>query len=173
MRALVVAPDSRRAYVSMRFFAPGDSYNAGIAVIDLTQEQMQVIDVLEFGDELQRPFLREVTVDGQTSRYIYVGDIRRDKLYIIDVTTDSPILVKEIDGRGTRTIEGQTVQARLLDSPSQIAFATRNGRSLGFVTNFSNSTLAVLDVTDPDPRMHRIVARLGRNIDPEGEMEKP
>jgi hypothetical protein len=41
------------------------------------------------------------------------------------------------------------------------------------VSNFSNSTLAVLDVTDPDPRVHRVVARLGRNLDPEGEMEEP
>jgi hypothetical protein len=173
MRSLAVAPDSRRAYASVRFFAPGDSYNAGIAVIDLTGEQMTVVSVLEFGDELQQPYLREVTIGTETSRLLYVGDIRRDKIYIVDVTTDAPFVVHEIDGRGTRMIDGKPVQARLLDSPSQIVFASEGTQTLGFVSNFGNSTLAVLDVTDPDPRMHRIVARLGRNIDPEGEMEKP
>lgn len=181
MRSLAVADTgtstgaARRAYGSVRFFAQGDSFNSGIAVVDLTGDSFTVLSVLELGEELQRPFVREVRGPGGTllARHLYVGDIRLDKVYIVDVTTDVPVLIQELDGTTTRTIDGTPVQVNLLDGPSQIAFATRGGRTLAFVTNFANSTLAVIDVTDQDPTTHRIIARLGRNIDAEGEMEGP
>jgi hypothetical protein len=168
-RALAVVPAARRAYASVRFPAAGNSSNSGVAVIDLEDGAFRLLAVLELGEELQRPFVREA--NGR--RLLYVGDIRRDKVYVVDVTTDSPVLVQEIGGRASRTIDGEPVQVSLLDGPSQIAFITRDARTLAIVTNFANSTLAVIEVTDPDPRKHRIVARLGRNIDPEGEVEKP
>jgi hypothetical protein len=160
-----------RAFASVRFSAMGATFNSGLAVIDVPSDStdLTVRSIVEMGEELQRPFLRE-TGD---KCYAYVGDIRRDKIYIADVTGDRAFLVNEIDGRAKRTLEGEEVQVRLLDAPTQIEFVTYQGKTLGFVSNFANSTLAVLDVTDPDPRAHRIVARLGRNIDPDGEMEKP
>ncbi len=178
MRSLAIAPFAEgekptRAYASVRFTAPGGEFNSGIAVLDIGGDRMRVLSVLELGEELQRPFLRDLVVGHRLTRVAYIGDIRRDKLFIVDVTTDEPILIKEIDGRAQREIDGKQVQARLLDGPSQIAFASRGDRTLGFVTNFANSTLAVVDVSDPDPKKHRIIARLGRNIDSSGETEKP
>ena len=60
----------------------------------------------------------------------------------------------------------------LLSGPSHIAVATRGQRTLGFVANFSNSTLAVIDVTDADVSQHRVLGRMGRVLEPDGTGEE-
>lgn len=181
MRSLAVADTgtstgaARRAYASVRFIAQGDSFNSGIAVVDLSEGNFTILSVLEVGEELQRPFIRDIrdASGALVARHLYVGDIRRDKVYVLDVTNDRPVVVQEINSPAFRTIDGESVQVSLLDGPSQFAFATRGDRTLAFVTNFANSTLAVIDVTDPNPATHRIIARLGMNIDANGETEEP
>ncbi|MCB9651194.1 MAG: hypothetical protein H6730_32055 [Deltaproteobacteria bacterium] len=170
-RGMVFDADRARFYVSLRFQETADSYNSGIAVIDPTGDELRLVSVIEVGEELGKPSLR---IDPAGNHLLYVPDIRRDTVWIVDVSTDEPTLVHKVNGVGTRSFDGQLVQVPLLASPTQVAFASDGqGNAYAFVTNFSNSTLAVLDITDPDPRHHEVVARLGRDINPEGEKEGP
>ena len=170
-RGLVYDAPRGRLYLSLRFPETADSFNSAIAVVDPTGSDFVLVSLTEVGEELGRPALR-VTADG--TRLLYVPDIRRHTVWILDVTTDQPVVLHKVDGIGTRTFDGVPVQVRVLSAPSQIAFADDGqGGTFAFVSNFANSTLAVLDVTDPDPRRHAVVARLGRDIDAEGEKEGP
>lgn len=157
-----------RAYLSLRFPEATDTFNAGIAVMRV--DPPELLQVFELGEELQQPFLLE----RGNQRLIYVADLRGDRIWILDVSTDQPVVAGSILGRMQRIDgEGRPFQAHVLSTPSQMAFVEREGRHFAFVTNFNNSTLAVLDVTDVDPRRHRQVARFGRTIDPLGETEDP
>ena len=168
MRGVATSTSAGRAYVTLRFAEPFDANNAGIGVIDITSDPVRILSLLEVGEELVQPSLLE-REDG--ARLLYVGDQRTDDIFVISVTADQPQVIARIGSRGLRDLNGRTVQVNLLDQPNQIVFADVDGRKLGFVTNFSNSTLGVLDVSDPDPRRHRVIARLGRDLDPEGERE--
>ncbi len=174
MRSLAVDPAIDRIYASVRFSAIGNAFNAGIAVIEFDRETggLTVRSVLEVGEELQKPVL----IHRNGTRLLYVPDIRADRIWILDVTTDQPVLVSSIFGRTTRTIDNEPVSVALLDSPAQMVFTETSSITnvqLGFVSNFANSTLTVLDVSSADPRDHRVLARMGRNIDADGQSEGP
>lgn len=169
-RGLVTTSSADRAYVSLRFSESSGAYNAGIAVLARESSGSYALrNVYEFGSELGRPALLE---KGNGERLLYVGDIRSDRIWILDVTSDAPLVVGELSGRAPAEIDGVAVRRRILDAPSHISFISRDGRTLGFVSNFSNSTLAVIDVTDPDPRNHSIIGRLGQVIEPDGTGEE-
>lgn len=168
-RGIRISETATRAYVSVRF-AEGQTisqFNAGIAIVDISTSPLRLVSVFEVGEELARPSLLE----RNGARLLYLPDIRRDRIFIVDVTTDAPSLVGSIPGRANRTIDGKILQARTLASPPQVAFTS--DEAYGFVANFANSTISVIDVSDPDPRAHRLIARLGRNIDAEGDEEMP
>lgn len=168
-RGIRATVDGRRAYVGIRF-QEGQTitqFNSGVAIVDTSSASPQFVSVFEVGEEGSRPSL----VERADARLLYIPDLRLDRIFILDVTNDEPTLVGSIVGRANRVVNGEQIQARTLASPAQVAF-TADG-NFGFVTNFLNSTIAVLDTSDPDPRKHRVIARLGRNIDPEGDMEMP
>ncbi len=169
-RGLRVTADGTRTYVGVRF-QEGQTvtqFNSGVAVVDTSSVAIRLLSVFEVGEEGSRPSLLE-RADGV--RLLYIPDLHLDRVFILDVTRDAPNLVGSVAGLANRTIDGQVIQAETLASPTQIAFDSAG--EYGFVTNFLNSTIAVLDLRDPDPRQHKLIARLGRNIDPEGDMEKP
>lgn len=170
-RGLVVTPDGRRAIVSLRFEdEDGVSFNAAVAVVDLTADELAAFPAVEVGEELGPPYLRPAGPDG--ALLAYLGDLRTDKVWVVDVTRDLPRVVGELVGRAPRVLEdGTVIDARVFDGPTGFAFARRAGRTYAFVTNFANSTLTVLDVTDPNPRGQCILARLGRDVDANGESE--
>lgn len=169
-RGLALTPDGRRAIASVRFDEPGISFNAGLVSVRLDGAEMEAQPVEELGEELGRPFLRP---QGSGEPLLaYVGDLRSDQIFIVDVTRDTLRVGGVILGRAARTLsDGTVISARTLDGPNTIAFVRRNGRLYGLVTNFANSTLSVLDVTDPLPQRHCLVARLGRDVDANGDSE--
>ena len=167
-RGLVTSSDGTRAYATFRIADSVDTTNGGVAVMDITGDNVALIDILEVGEELGRPHLDE-RPDG--SKLLYIGDQRFDLIYVVDVSTDKARVATRIESRGLRDFGSRTLEVKLLDQPSQIVFAQSGNRRLAFVTNFSNSTLGVLDITDPDPLRHRVAARFGRDLDPQGRRE--
>jgi hypothetical protein len=175
-RGLVIAPaltatvaGELRAYVSLRFPESTTSNNAGIGVVRIEQGAMNLLRVFEVGQELGKPVLLERA----GRRLLYVPDLRTDEVHVLDVTTDAPVLLASLGGTTPRQTAEGLVQARHFDAPAGIAFADVGGRTLGFVSNFANGTLAVIDASAADPRQHRVVARLGRTLDALGQPEQP
>ena len=171
-RGLIRSSDGRRAYASVRFVDSVDTTNAAIVVLDISDPEApaRIISAVEVGEELGRPNLDERPDGG---RLLYIGDRRTDQIYVVNVITDQPQVVGRISGQGIRDFGDATRQVRVLDQPAHMAFFQDGERRLAFVSNFTNSTIGVLDITDPDPRRHRVIARLGRDLDPQGESESP
>lgn len=171
-RGICKFADDDRIVISTRFDEAGiDAFNGGITIVDTsTLTDLRVAAVYEVGEELARPTCHE-RANGQ--KLVYLPDIRLNRIFIVDVTTNRPSLVGSISGYATRTLEGEPTQVGILSSPAEVTIAELNGETWGFVTNFSNSTLAVLDLRGDDPRDHQVIARLGRNIDAEGDAEAP
>ena len=169
-RGLAVSPDGRRAILSLRFDEPSISFSAGVGVVGLESDNLEAFPIREVGNELGPPSFRPQ--DPGEPLLAYFGDLRTDKVWIVDVTQNLPQVVGEILGRDLRTLpDGRVLDGRTLDGPTGLAFTRRGDRRFGFVTNFANSTLAVLDVTDPVPQRHCLIARLGRDVDADGESE--
>ncbi len=171
-RGLRVTPDGRRAAISVRFEEPGGvGFNAGVTMVDLTSSQLDFAPAVEFGEEIGPPAFRPTEAGGPL--YGYFGDIRLDKVWIVDLTRDVPRVVGEIVGRDRRVLpDGQVITARSLDGPTGIDFFRQGDRTYAFVTNFANSTLALLDVSSPVAREHCLLARFGRDLDADGESEE-
>lgn len=172
-RGLVLSADGKRAYVSLRIRVRDSVggltgpalFNSAIGVVDTASGH--TLSVLEVGEELGKPML----VERAGSRTLYVPDIRSSELFALDVTEDAPLLRAILSPRAV--IGGQTRE--LLSTPYEmvVAPAPIGGRTLAFVSNFGNSTLAVIDVSDADPAKHRIIARLGRALSDDGTTEAP
>jgi hypothetical protein len=174
-QGLAVAPAAnglpQRIYVTVRILEQIDSDNSAVVVLALGEEGFEVQSVFEVGEEIGPPVLSPFAPDGR--RWLYVPDVRGDRLYVLDVTNDQPVLLNELRGRAVRQTPSGPVSALTLASPYGLAFDEREvqveGRSilrrLLYVTNFENSTLAVVDVSDPNPGSHCLVARLGRLLD--------
>lgn len=169
-RGLVYDAARERVYVSLRFQENGDSFNAAIATVDVSGDTFRILNIEEAGEELGRPVLHQVP---NGPRLLYVPDIRQNTIWIFDVSTDAVLPRGPIIGLGERDFDGIVEQVPLLDSPAGMTFYDAGDRQLAFVSNFANSTIAVIDVSDPNPLRHRVVARFGRNIDAEGEQEGP
>jgi len=169
-RGLVFDAQRERLYVSLRFQENADSFNAAIATVDVRGDTFQVIGLTEVGEELGQPILHQVPGG---PRLLYIPDIRLNTIWVMDVSTDVPVVAHRVESVGLRDFSGTSAQVPLLASPVDMAFYTSGARTFAFVSNFSDSTLAVLDVSATDPRKHRVVARLGRDIDAEGEKEGP
>ena|GEM_PF-2771745 len=169
-RGLVVSADKTRAYVTLRFSNTSNEFNSGIAILRKgTNGEFRLVSVYEFGSEVGLPTLRE-TSDGR--RLLYAGDVKTNSIWVVDVTADAPRVVGEIRGRINLDESSDISRLNLLSGPSHIAFATRGQRTLGFVANFSNSTLAVIDVTADDVSQHRVLGRMGRVLEPDGTGEE-
>ena len=167
-RGVVINREGTRAYATARISDSVDTTNSVLGVFDITGDTVRLLDAQRFGEEFGRPFLDERP---NGAKLLYIGDQRFDLIYVIDVTSDEAEFVTRIESRGLRNFGDRTLQVRLLDQPAQIVFTQEGGRRLAFVSNFSNSTLAVLDIMNPDPRRHRVVARMGRDLDPQGQRE--
>lgn len=173
VRGIVLTETATRAYVSVRFEGASQSVNSGLAVVSIAPPHaLRVLAATEAGDELGAPALIEETINGRAVRVVYVPDTRLDAIWVFDVSTDRPELISKIDGRAERMLaDGRTILAHTLDAPAKIVFVTRNGRRLGFVSNFSNSTLAVIDATNPLAPNTEVIARFGQALTPDGENE--
>lgn len=169
-RGMAVTPDGARAVLSLRFGTAGIASNSGISVVGVDEDELEPYPVAEVGEEIGPPALRPVV--GDEPLLAYVGDIRSDKVFVVDVSQNIPLVAGEIIGRARRIVDGKDIEARTLDAPTGFAFARRNGKTYAFVTNFSNSTLAVLDVSSRLPSQHCLIARIGRDSDPNGQSEE-
>ena len=174
-RALTLGPvetattPPSRAYAALEFQETADSFNAAVAVIDLTGDVPRFKSALEVGDELGPP----AVLDRGSKHFLYVPDLRLNRVYVLDASTDDLRLVSTITGAFEQRRGGESFVALGFSAPAHIAIIEQEGRTLAFVTNFLNSTLAVIDVGDPDPRRHRLIARFGRAIDAFGDLEGP
>lgn len=163
--------DDGRSVASLRFSEPGVTSNAGLLVVRVDGPLLESFPVLEVGSELGPPAVRpRRTPEGQL--LAYAGDLIDDKIWIVDISRDIPRPAGEIIGRAPRSADGRNFFARVLDAPTSMAFATRADRTYAFVGNFANSTLAVLDVSESlPPQQHCVLARVGRDVDANGESE--
>jgi hypothetical protein len=168
-RGLIVSPDERRAYLSLRFTEAGSSFNGAIGVIDLEGSQVRLLSVFSVGDELTRP----VIFERSGRRWLLLADGRQDRIWVLDASTDDLVLVGDVSGRLERMGEDGPFLARTLASPASIVLLPATSPTHALVTNFGNSTLALIDVRSGDPRAFRLVARLGRTIDGLGNSETP
>lgn len=167
----LVAIDEQRLLATVLLQLPGTGRNAGLALFDASNGELRFLAATELGGELGKPNLRPRFTPDEPL-IAYVGDLETDKLYAVDVTYDRPVVVAELLGRAPRDLpDGRRIQARLLDGPTRVAFARVDDRLFGFVANFSNATLTVLDATAPDPRQHCLLARYGEDVDGNGESE--
>jgi DNA-binding beta-propeller fold protein YncE len=147
-----------------------DSDNSVLAVLSAEDGRLRVQGLLEVGEELGQPVPYPFAPPGQ--RWLYVPDTRDDRIYVVDVTSDVPTVRARIDGRAVRTLSsGRQILARTLATPLSIVFDRRGGRRFAYVTNFENSTLAVIDVSDDNPLQHCVVARFGRDRALDGSTE--
>lgn len=168
-RGLTLSEDGARAYVSARLVQPAGSVTLfNSAVVVLSPADGRMLGHLEVGEELGVPALLE-RPGAAPSRLLYVPDLRSDRIYVLDVSQDAPLLVHVIEPKAS-----PSAASRLIAAPAQLAIAPAalrarlGGRTLAFVANFGNSTLGVLDLSDPDPRNHRVAARLGRALSDDG-----
>ena len=169
-RGLATSSDGTRAYVALRFSNTSNDFNSGVAVLRKEENgEFSLINVYEFGSEISTPILRELP-GGR--RLLYAGDIKTNSIWVVDVTADAPRVVAEIRGQVTLDESSDVARLNLLSGPTHIAFATRGEQTLGFVANFTNSTLAVIDVSDTDVSKHRVLGRLGRVLEPDGTDEE-
>ncbi|MEO1232643.1 MAG: hypothetical protein AAFZ18_27485 [Myxococcota bacterium] len=172
-RGVALTPDGQRAVVSLRFAQAGSvTDNAGLAIVNLAGEDYEPFPALEVGEELGPPALRP---QGPGEPLLaYFGDLLTDKVFIVDVTRNSPRVVGELNGRAFRDIPGrdEPIFAHILDGPTSIAFVTHNGRPYGFVANFANSTLSLIDAGAAQPQQHCVLARFGRDVDANNETEE-
>lgn len=170
-RGIVVSPSSDRVFLSVRMRALDGTISSGMGVFELDNSYLRARSIAEGGEELGDPVVLERTIDGRLARWLYVPDILTDSIWVFDASTDQITVIGEIGGREMRTVGGATFAAHLLDAPSKIVFVERNGRTFGFVSNFANSTLAVIDATSASPLDHRVIARIGGALDPDGNQE--
>ncbi|MEM1025071.1 MAG: hypothetical protein AAGD10_08005 [Myxococcota bacterium] len=153
------------AWVALRIIDDqgAQTENSVIATVDLTESPFRVLSVFEVGEQIGRPVFDPV------SGLLYVPDERRG-LFVLDVSGVAPLLVAQVDGRAQVAIGGGFTRGfRLLSSPTEVAFdpRPRQGRRLLYASNFLNSTLGVIDVTEPSRPC--VVARLGEPLDPGNE----
>ena len=175
-RGIVPSADLRRLYATFRIEessperAGAIRFNGAVGVMNMEGTGLELLSLFEIGEELGSPALLE----RGARRLLYVPDHRTGRLWILDVTRDAPAVAAVILPRGERLdAQGALVPSRLLSTVTSIVFAERDGRTLGFVSNFGNSTLAVIDVTAEDPRQHAVIARFGRDLDPSFGPEVP
>lgn len=168
-RGMIPSQDLTRLYASLRIEessperAGAIRFNAAVAVLSMEGTSLSLLSLVEVGEELGPPALLE----RGGRRLLYVPDHRTGRLWILDATRDAPTVVSVVLPLGERLApDGTRVRSRLLAVPTSIIFVEREGRTLGFISNFSNSTLAVLDATSDDPSEHSIIARFGQDRDP-------
>jgi len=139
--------------------------------------ELRVLSTFALGEEIATLALSPFSSDSR--RLLYAVDQRADQIFVLDVSGRTPVLVNRIDGRflqlgdvdedfydDTLTACATNPECRqrlryTLAGPLEVAFDARQGARRMYVTNFENSTIAVIDVTDEDPSRHRLVARLG------------
>lgn len=167
IRGITVDAERARAFVSVRYPEAQDSTNSAILVFDLAGDQPALRRAFEVGDGLGQLTL-DVAAD---RRLLYAPDVRASRLYILDASSDQLAVVADIPGLAPRQVDGKNIWAATLASPSQIRFVTQGSRRLGFISNFANSTLAVLDATSNDPRQQALIARFGRAVNTDGKEE--
>ncbi|MCC7382811.1 MAG: hypothetical protein IT384_13325 [Deltaproteobacteria bacterium] len=182
LRGVVASADGRRAYFSLRFrqASTTDSqtapaiFNSGIAVVAIEGSFLRLLRVLEVGEELGRPAILERD-DGGPRRLLYLPDLRTGRLLLVDVSSDAPLVVGSIEPILGAQAAPDGQRHELMAAPFAIHFPSQSiaGRRFGLVTNFGNSTLAVIDVTATEPSQHRVVARFGRALSRDGIEEVP
>ncbi len=165
-----------RLYTTIQIRQQVDSNTSAFVIssYDPETEEFEVRNVFALGEELGGVLLSPFAPPNR--RWVYVLDARGDQIFLLDVTQDRPSLLFTLRGRGQRDLPDggptdRTIVTFLLASPMQAVFDERDGRRLMYISNFENSTIAVFDVTDPNPVRHRIVARVGRDLNAAGTRE--
>lgn len=127
------------------------------------EDELRILSTFPLGEELGRLASSPFAPPGR--RWLYALDARSDQIFVLDVTDDQPVILNRIEGRYLEPdvdgIAGNDILRFTLATPLEAVFDRRAGRKRMYVTNFENSTLAVIDVTSDDPREHRLVARVG------------
>lgn len=174
-RGLVIEPSGQRAYATLRMRqattrtgVSGEPriYNSVVATVDLRTRA--VLGLVELGSELGA--LYYVARPPPLRPLLYVPDHRTGELLVLDVGSALPELVAIV---GERREGANTTTPAFLRVPTDLEWVESGGKTFVFATNFGNSTLALLDVSDADPRKHRVVARFGRAIGDDGLTEAP
>lgn len=163
--ALLETEDRFRIVASTLFeFARAPQFTSGIALLARNEDgQLEGVGTVSVGSEIGEPAIRPSSPGEPV--LVYAGDLREDKIWVVDISDDVPTVVAEISGR-TET------DRRILSVPHQIAFVQRGEQTYAFATNFGNSTIAVLDVSDPSPQNHCILARVGRKLVATGQPDE-
>jgi hypothetical protein len=174
-RGLVVDPSGRRAFATLRMRqattrtgVSGEPriYNSVVATVDLRTRA--VLGFVELGQELGA--LYYVPRAAPLRPLLYAPDHRTGELMVLDVGGVLPELVAIV---GERREGANTTTPALVRVPTDLEWVEWDGKTYVFATNFGNSTLALFDVSDADPRKHRVVARFGRAIGDDGLTEAP
>ncbi len=174
-RGLVIDPSGRRAYATLRMRqattrggASGEPriYNSIVATVDLRTRA--VLGLVELGSELGA--LYYVPRPAPLRPLLYAPDHRTGELLVLDAGGALPELVAIV---GERREGAKTTTPAFLRVTTDLEWVESGGKTFVFATNFGNSTLALLDVSDADPRKHRVVARFGRAIGDDGLTEAP
>ncbi|MBI2373097.1 MAG: hypothetical protein HYV07_03780 [Deltaproteobacteria bacterium] len=175
LRGLALSADRTRAYVAMRVLESSGGagptlFNSAIAVIRIDGAALSLASVIEVGDEIGAPALLE---RGE-QRFVYAPDLRTGSIYVLDARSDALLVASVIRGYRTRPGDGELLHVGWLSTPAAIVFASlpSENKTLAFVSNFANSTLAVIDASSEDPREHVLVGRLGRVMMPDGSTDE-
>jgi hypothetical protein len=167
MRGVTLSADQTRAYASLRLIQnPGTTgpivYGSALAVFKIEGSNLRLLSTVEIGTELGAPAILDRSrpeCGGGGGRTIYLPDQRDDRLWLVDVTSDLPLVLGTIEGRVSRT-EAPT-RLRVLDTPVEVRLVCHPDAITGFITNFAGNTLTLLDATPTDPRLHKLLVRIG------------
>ncbi|MBI4820289.1 MAG: hypothetical protein HY791_28750 [Deltaproteobacteria bacterium] len=177
LRGLILSADRTRAYVSMRILQRSTStgaeptrYNSAVAVVSIVDGELSLVAAIEVGEELGSPAL----IERGGRRFLLAPDLRTSVIYVLDASSDVLAVAAKLTGFRTRESGGELIEVGWLSVPAGIAVAEVSSvsKTVAFVSNFGNSTLAVLDVTGEDPAKFAIVGRIGRVLRPDGSSEE-
>jgi hypothetical protein len=138
-RGVALSPDGSRAYVVSR-------QPESVFVLEMTEDgrdyEYQFLDVIEVGEG---PAIIESLSDERfpAGFLLYVVCFDADRIYVIDPSID-----EVVDIVATRR------------GPHDLVFDPASG--VGYLANFLESTLSILDVDPESPRYHSILTTLGQ-----------
>ncbi|MFH1436556.1 MAG: hypothetical protein ABIJ56_12665, partial [Pseudomonadota bacterium] len=139
-RAIAFSPDGTRAFISNR--SPNSLVIADTTIDEGGWPENEVIDVVPLD---QGPSLVDVwQPEGWDRYYVYATCYNADRLYVID-----PILRAKI--------------ATIATGDGPHTFVSDRTRNYGYLVNFIESTISVIDIDPESPMFNQIKATLGES----------